>query len=29
VLPAIGLREVTTKLRTGVKNPKPKAAAAN
>ena len=29
VLPAIVLREVTNKLRTGVKNPKPKAAAAN
>jgi 3-methyladenine DNA glycosylase AlkD len=29
VLPAIVLREVTNKLKTGVKNPKPKAAAAN
>jgi 3-methyladenine DNA glycosylase AlkD len=29
VLPAIVLREVTNKLRTGVKNPKPKAASAN
>ena len=28
VLPAIVLREVTNKLKTGVKNPKPKAAAA-
>src|SRR5580700_2736430 len=28
-LPAIVLREVTNKLRTGVKNPKPKAASAN
>jgi 3-methyladenine DNA glycosylase AlkD len=29
VLPAIVLREVTNKLKTGVKNPKPRAAAAN
>jgi 3-methyladenine DNA glycosylase AlkD len=28
-LPAIVLREVTNKLKTGVKNPKPKAASAN